>query len=158
MIYWSILKELTIIFKGLKLRQMVENLSSKIGFSAMKITPEQDFTKIPLGGYYVRYATGVHDDIYVRTMYMAANEEILIIACDLLALFGKFIKRMKMEIHRITGIKDTNILICALHDHSAPDTLGLEGFRGLVKYTLRGDWFPRIERMIVQSKQISGAI
>jgi neutral ceramidase len=130
---------------------MVENLSSKIGFSAMKITPEQDLAKIPLGGYYVRYATGVHDDIYVRTIYMAANEEILIIACDLLALFRKFIKRMKTEIHRYTGVKDTNILICALHDHSAPDTLGLEGFRGLVKYTLRGDWFPRIERTIVRS-------
>jgi len=130
---------------------VVENLSSKIGFSAMKITPEQDLAKIPLGGYYVRYATGIHDDIYVRTIYMAANEEILIIACDLLALFGKFIKRMKMEIHRYTGVKEANILICALHDHSAPDTLGLEGFRGLVKYTLRGDWFPAIESTIVKS-------
>ena len=124
---------------------------SKIGFCAIKITPQQDLTKIPLGGYYVRYATGVHDDIYVRTIYMAADEELFIIACDLLALFGKFIRRMKKEINRYTGVKESNILICALHDHSAPDTLGLEGFRGLVKYTLRGDWFPKIENDIVKS-------
>ena len=117
----------------------------------MKITPQQDIAKIPLGGYYVRYATGIHDDIYVRTIYMAADEELFIIACDLLALFGKFIKRMKKEINQYTGVKEANILICALHDHSAPDTLGLEGFRGLVKYTLRGDWFPTIERTIVKS-------
>lgn len=126
-------------------------MSSKIGVCAIKITPQQDITKIPLGGYYIRYATGVHDDIYARTMYMAADEEVFIIACDLLALFGKFIQRMKKRINHYTGVKEANILICALHDHSAPDTLGLEGFRGLVKYTLRGDWFPSIENNIVKS-------
>ncbi|NVM52206.1 MAG: neutral/alkaline non-lysosomal ceramidase N-terminal domain-containing protein [Candidatus Helarchaeota archaeon] len=116
----------------------------------MKITPQQ--THIPMGGYYIRYSTGVHDDIYVRTLYMAtAGEEIFIIACDLLSLYGKFVNRMRNRIYKHTDVKEKNILICALHDHSAPDTLGLEGVRGFLKYTLSVDWFRKIEDKIVKS-------
>ncbi len=106
---------------------------------------------IPLGGYLVRYSTGVHDEIYVRTVYLAANEEIFIVACDLLALYGKFVQRMKRRIKARTGVQESNILICALHDHSAPDTLGLEGLGGFLKYTLNVTWFRKIEDKIVQS-------
>ncbi len=127
----------------------MEYLASKVGFSALKITPKQ--TNIPLGGYFVRYSTGVHDDIYVRCLYLAADEEVLIIACDLLGFYGKFVQRMRYRIHKQTGIKPDHILICALHDHSAPDTIGLEGIKGFLKYTLRAKWYRAIEDKIVKS-------
>jgi neutral ceramidase len=127
----------------------VGNLASKVGFSALKITPKQ--TNIPLGGYFVRYSIGVHDDIYVRCLYLAADEEVLIIACDLLGFYGKFVQRMRRRIHKHTGIKPDHILICALHDHSAPDTIGLEGIKGFLKYTLRVKWYRDIEAKIVKS-------
>ncbi|MHA1358569.1 MAG: neutral/alkaline non-lysosomal ceramidase N-terminal domain-containing protein [Candidatus Helarchaeota archaeon] len=125
------------------------NISSLIGLSALKITPEE--TNIPLGGYLVRYSTGVHDDIYVRTLYLAADQEVFIIACDLLGLYGTFVQRIRKRINHQTGVNEQNILICALHDHSAPDTIGLEGIKGFFKYTLRAHWYRKIEAKIVQS-------
>lgn len=131
---------------------MVNELTSKVGFSAIKITPAQD--KIPLGGYYVRFSTGVHDDIYVRTLYIATTEqEIFIIACDLLGLYRKFVQRMRRRIAKRTGVPECNILICSLHDHSAPDTIGLEGIKGFLKYNLAVNWFRVIETQIVKSAQ-----
>ena len=126
------------------------NLTSKIGFSAVVITPTQP--DIPLGGYFVRYSTGVHDEIYVRTVYLASKgEEVFIIACDVLAFYHVFVKRMRKRINRHTGVKEKNILICALHDHSAPDTVGLEGIGGFLKYTLTKDWFRIMEKNIIKS-------
>jgi len=124
-------------------------MTALIGFAAVKLTPKE--THIPLGGYLVRYSTGVHDDIFARTLYIAANEEVLIIACDLLALYGVFVRRMRKIISRKLGIKENNILICALHDHSAPDSLGLEGIGGFFKYTLGANWFQEIEQKIIKS-------
>ncbi len=124
-------------------------LTSKVGFAAVKITPSE--TGIPLGGYYVRYSTGVHDDVYARTLYLAADDEVFIIACDLISLYGKFVNRMRKSIKKYTGVKEKNILICALHDHSAPDTMGLEGVKGYFKYTLGAKWFNDIQQKIVKS-------
>lgn len=125
-------------------------LTSKIGFAAIKITPQQ--THIPLGGYYVRYSTGVHDDVYVRTLYIAASgEEIFIIACDLISIFGRFVEQLRKRINHHTGVKPKNILICALHDHSAPDIQGLEGLNGFLKNTLRVEWVRKIKVKIIKS-------
>ncbi len=125
-------------------------MTSKIGFSAIKITPEE--SHIPLGGYYVRYSTGVHDDVYVRTLYMAAaGEEIFIIACDLLSFFGRIVEQLRNRINSHTGVKAENILICALHDHSAPDINGLEGLNGFLKNTLNVEWFRKIKVKIIKS-------
>jgi len=125
-------------------------LTSLIGFSALKITPEE--THIPLGGYYVRYSTGVHDDVFVRILYMATGEEeIFIIACDLLSFFGRIVEQLRNRINYQTGVKAENILICALHDHSAPDINGLEGLNGFLKNTLNVEWFREIKVKIIKS-------
>ena len=125
-------------------------MTSQIGFSALKITPEE--THIPLGGYYVRYSTGVHDDVYVRTLYIAAaGEEIFIIACDLISFFGRIVEQLRKRINHHTGVKTHNILICALHDHSAPDIQGLEGLNGFLKNTLNVEWVRKIKVKIIKS-------
>ena len=125
-------------------------MTSLIGFSALKITPEE--THIPLGGYYVRYSTGVHDDVFVRILYMATGEEeIFIIACDLLSFFGRIVEQLRNRINYQTGVKAENILICALHDHSAPDINGLEGLNGFLKNTLNVEWFREIKVKIIKS-------
>ncbi|MHA1145765.1 MAG: neutral/alkaline non-lysosomal ceramidase N-terminal domain-containing protein, partial [Candidatus Helarchaeota archaeon] len=123
---------------------------SAVGFAEIVITPRED--SVPLGGYMIRYSTGVHDDIFARAWYFSNGEkEAFIIATDLVSLYLSFVNRMRRAIHRMTGVKPENILICALHNHSGPDTLGLLGLKGFTKPTLKVKWFERMQKQIVQS-------
>lgn len=123
---------------------------SAIGFSSLVITPKEE--SVPLGGYRTRLSTGVHDDIYVHTSYFCdGQEEILIISTDLISLYGTHVNRMRRAIRKQTGIVSENILICALHNHSSPDTLGLFGLKGFFSNTLKTSWFEKIQQKIVQS-------
>jgi len=127
---------------------------SKVGFSAINITPKE--TGIPLGGYMVRYSTGVHDDIHVRSIYLSdGSNEVLLISTDLLMLYGIFVSQMREIINKETGVPKENILISSLHNHSSPDSLGLTGLKGFLKYTLRENWFKEVRKKIIKSAVIA---
>ncbi|MHA1785847.1 MAG: neutral/alkaline non-lysosomal ceramidase N-terminal domain-containing protein [Candidatus Helarchaeota archaeon] len=126
------------------------SLNSRVGFSAIKITPKEN--GIPLGGYYVRYSTGIHDDVYVRSLYLTdGTNEVLLISTDLVSLYSVFVQQMRRKIHEKTIIPERNIMICCLHDHSSPDTNGLTNTKGYLKYTLNPDWFKIIRKKIILS-------
>ncbi|MHA1264487.1 MAG: neutral/alkaline non-lysosomal ceramidase N-terminal domain-containing protein [Candidatus Helarchaeota archaeon] len=125
-------------------------MGSKIGFSSVNITPRRD--NVPLGGYYVRYSTGVHDNITAKALYIATdNTEVILIACDLLGFFGQFVNRIRHAIEKYTQVPGKHILLTALHDHSAPDTIGLVSLSGFLKNNLATDWFDSIQKAIVKS-------
>lgn len=121
-----------------------------IGFSEIKITPNAIGT--PMGGYYTRYSTGIHDNLYARAMYFSnEKEEIIIISVDLVCIYLKFVQRIRNKIFEKTNIKPQNILICSIHNHSGPDTLGIIDFKGIFSHTFNRAIMTDIEKNIVRA-------
>lgn len=91
----------------------------KVAYSKNIITPVDSML---LGGYDVngRYSTGIHDDIYCRTMLLEDNNQLYCFTTfDLLCLNDNFINRIK-ELCNEYGIKNNNVFAAAIHTHSAP--------------------------------------
>lgn len=66
-------------------------------------------------------ATGVHDDLYTRTLYLSqGDEEVLIIGMDLLFFHRAEIDRFKGAIAREMGLAPRQILINTSHTHLGP--------------------------------------
>jgi neutral ceramidase len=109
----------------------------KAGFSEVIITPE---TGLPMGGYGMRRgnATGVHDHLFARAAYFLFQEqESLLISADVLSFPLEVIKFYRKMIFLKTGIAPQRIFICALHNHSGPDTIGIKSYnRGLFRLKL----------------------
>lgn len=68
-----------------------------------------------------RGATGIHDDLFVRTLYVTQGDEAaLIVGCDLLFFARAEIDRFKGAIGRVMGLAPRQILINASHNHLGP--------------------------------------
>ncbi|MHA1756743.1 MAG: neutral/alkaline non-lysosomal ceramidase N-terminal domain-containing protein [Promethearchaeota archaeon] len=136
----------------------------KVGFSELKITPDLSERNKPLqlAGYSPRkYCSGVHDDIYVRSVYFEANENdsnsrALLIVCDIIAIDGTLADIVKRIISQKIPINPTLIMISATHTHHAPDYKGF--FRvGNSSITLFKGFFkprPEQEELIKLGKKI----
>jgi len=95
----------------------------KAGFSKVCISPSGS---VELAGFSARkgLSTGIHDDIYVRALFLAnAHREVLFMSADLLALPESFVERVRGAIHARIGIDRTAILIACTHTHAAPVTI-----------------------------------
>lgn len=88
------------------------------GTAIIDITP-------PLGGSLAgfmndRRSTRVHDPLHVRCLVLDNGQERLAIAvCDLVAIAGQQVAQARHLIHGHTGIPLSNILISAVHTHTA---------------------------------------
>ncbi len=70
-----------------------------------------------------RIATGVHDRLYSRCLALAAGGRPLVLCgVDSIGLFVD-------DTRKIRGQLDADVVVAALHDHEAPDTMGLWGPR-----------------------------
>ncbi|NVM52207.1 MAG: hypothetical protein HWN66_00800 [Candidatus Helarchaeota archaeon] len=123
----------------------------KVGFSDIIITPK---LHLPMGGYGARLcnATGVHDDLFARAVYFNYNNgESLIIAADILSFPLKAIKYYRKLINHQIGIEEQRIFICALHNHSGPDTMGLiHPLRGFFRSSLDVRYFLKLGKKFVK--------
>ncbi|MBQ3554548.1 MAG: neutral/alkaline non-lysosomal ceramidase N-terminal domain-containing protein [Clostridia bacterium] len=87
------------------------------GFYEKVITP-------PLGlgipGYFdARFATDVVSDLYARAAVVSdGNETVAFLAIDVLTMYDEISDAIAERIHKFTGIKKENILICATHIHT----------------------------------------
>lgn len=79
-----------------------------------------------MGGYGARKgpATGVHDDLYVRSLVFAADggERFALITCDLLNFDRPVVERTRELAALATGIAPERIMLAASHTHSGPST------------------------------------
>lgn len=107
-------------------------MSVKVGVAEAKITPvPEDFILI---GPMVR-GTGVHDDLFARTIVLTHNENVfVIITLDLLGLDIETTSKIRNDIQRRMNISAEKIMINCSHTHSAPITVpwhiaGLEEFK-----------------------------
>ena len=126
----------------------------KVGFSEAIITPE---IGLPMGGYGMRRgnATGIHDDLYARAAYLNFNnKESLLISVDVLSFPLEVVKFYRKMISLKTGIERQRIFICALHNHSGPDTIGITNYnRGLFRLKLVKKIFFDIGRKLTKLAQ-----
>ncbi|MHA1358568.1 MAG: hypothetical protein ACTSRC_10660 [Candidatus Helarchaeota archaeon] len=123
----------------------------KVGFAEIVITPE---IGLPMGGYGARIgnSTGIHDNLFARAVYMNFNtQESLLISMDVLSLPLVVIKYYRQLIHHATGIDKQRICICALHNHSGPDTIGItHPLRGLFRLRLQEELFIKIGKKMIE--------
>lgn len=99
----------------------------KVGLSACVITPEPG-ENLLLGGYAARNhaAEGVHDDLFAKAICFAEGElRAILISIDVVAVMPEQFEKIRAEITARCGI--VNVIVCATHDHSAPDTMGEPG-------------------------------
>ena len=96
----------------------------KAGLSRLLITPPVGTRMMGYGDRDInKRCTGVHDDLYVRALYLEhEGEEALIIGFDLCFLGREEADRVKGAIGRKTGYAPSRILLNASHTHNGPAT------------------------------------
>src|ERR1700730_4008133 len=91
------------------------------------ITPDLDkFAPVYMAGFgHNRRATSVHDDLWARCLAVGA-ERMPLVMCgvDSIGLFREDVLKIRELIKKQYG-KDVDVVIASLHDHEAPDTMGL---------------------------------
>ncbi|MHA1269932.1 MAG: neutral/alkaline non-lysosomal ceramidase N-terminal domain-containing protein [Candidatus Helarchaeota archaeon] len=122
-----------------------------IGFAKSDITPK---TRVKMGGYGYRKgkSTGVHDQLYAHAIYFSYNKiEIAMVSLDILGLFNIHVNHFRKIIENKTGIPSKNILIHCVHNHSAPDAVGLTDLKGFFKKTIKDDVIHLIGKGIINA-------
>jgi neutral ceramidase len=91
----------------------------RIGTSAVRITPPLG---VPLAGqYFDRGATGVHDDLFAKTMVIEKNgEKVAIVICDLVDIGTNLVPEVRILAEKATGIPRDHIMVSATHSHTGP--------------------------------------
>ncbi len=124
----------TCFFLVLILSSYAQADSFLAGVSKVDITPtttEISAGKIRIGGMNLGYeATGVHDLIFARSLYLGQNDGkagIVLLVLDLPAISNRSIEEIKRRASSLTRLPKENVFVSVTHTHSAPDILGLWG-------------------------------
>ncbi|PYV18870.1 MAG: hypothetical protein DMG21_03525 [Acidobacteria bacterium] len=100
----------------------------RAGAAKAVITPDVKASKVYMAGFgNNRVATGVHDDLYVRCLALAAgNDNLVMCASDLIGLFYDDVLKVREKVKSAApGV--TAVIVASTHDHEGPDTMGLWG-------------------------------
>ena len=96
----------------------------RAGAAKRVITPDlKKFSPVYMAGFgQNRVATAIHDDLFVRCMAMHDGKTAPVVLCgvDVIGLFSE-------DVQRIRKLVGADVTVAALHDHEAPDTMGLWG-------------------------------
>ncbi len=101
----------------------------RAGAAARIITPDlAKFGPVYMAGFgNNRRATAIHDDLYARCLALQpAKTPLVICGVDSIGLFWDDVKRIRETVRTKLG-RDADIVVAAMHDHQAPDTMGLWG-------------------------------
>jgi len=77
-----------------------------------------------LAGYFQdRVSESVRDDLHCRALVLeASGEKIVLVSCDLISIPRDIALPAKERIQKQTNIAPDNVLICATHTHTGPET------------------------------------
>jgi hypothetical protein len=98
------------------------------GATKATITPDVKATKVYMAGFdNNRVATGVHDDLYVRCLALAASHQTLALCeADVIGLFYDDVLKVREKV-KAQAPQVTEVIVASSHDHEGPDTMGLWG-------------------------------
>lgn len=99
----------------------------RAGAAAIDITPDPQASTVWLAGFgNGRRATGVHDPLWARAIVCDdGRSRIAVVACDLIGLFHEQAAEARRRVSPAAGVD--LVVVCSLHDHEGPDTMGLWG-------------------------------
>jgi len=110
-------------------KSVAEPRPLQVGFGRVNITPPLGGTNPPVwiaGFDQGRAATGTHDDLFVlATVLDDGHSRIGIVAVDSIGLFHDDVIRIRERL--AADLKLDYAVVCATHNHSTPDLLGLWG-------------------------------
>jgi len=79
-----------------------------------------------IGGWDIRVAVGIHDDLYARSFVVRSKETtIAIVSVDLVGLFYADVQEIRAMVDPSLGID--HVIVASTHNHEGPDTMGLWG-------------------------------
>ncbi len=95
------------------------------GFGRALITPE---TPVMLAGFGARHeqASSVHDDLEVRTLYLAEGDggtAVCLVVCDLLGMSASFATPIRDHVAADLGLPVEAVLTASTHTHSGPSCI-----------------------------------
>jgi len=93
----------------------------EVGYGERDITPPLG---IRLGGYANRFgkpSTLVHDQLFIKSIYIGGHKDLLLLSADLLGIYKKFADDIKSAIRKEVG--KISVFFATTHTHSAPETI-----------------------------------
>src|SRR5437870_2147812 len=114
---------------SLLLAAAAESGTLEAGAAKVDITPSADAGLI-MSGYADRKEgfKGVHDHIYARAIVLGDGSRLAtLVAWELIGVPDPVWEELSQRIARETGIPSEYLLLCAVHDHSAPAPFGMYG-------------------------------
>ncbi len=99
------------------------------GAAKRTITPDlAKYGPVYMAGFgHNRRATSVHDDLWTRCLAIGSEHmPLAICGVDSIGLFREDVNRIRDLVKSRSG-KDADVVVASLHDHEAPDTMGLWG-------------------------------
>ena len=101
----------------------------EVGAAKVDITPSANGA-LPMSGYADRKEgfKGIHDHIYVRAIVFGDGAKLAaVVAWELIGVPNAVWEELSQRISRETRIPPEYLLLCAVHDHSAPAPFGMYG-------------------------------
>jgi neutral ceramidase len=75
------------------------------------------------GYYYERFADGLHDDLYARTLLLDdGRTRVALVACDMVRIPQSAVHDARERIQQRFGIPGDHVMISATHSHTGPQT------------------------------------
>src|SRR5437879_13295884 len=106
-----------------------ESRTLQAGAAKVDITPSAD-AALPMSGYADRKEgfKGIHDHIYTRAIVLGDGSRFAaVVAWELIGVPNAVWEELSQRIARETGIPAEYLILCAVHDHSAPAPFGMYG-------------------------------
>src|SRR5579884_3355642 len=100
-----------------------------VGAAKRAITPDlEKHAPVYMAGFgHHRRATSIHDELWARCLAIGSDRmPLALCGVDSIGLFREDVVRIRELVRKQYG-KDVDVVVAALHDHEAPDTMGLWG-------------------------------
>ncbi|MEO2003303.1 MAG: hypothetical protein ABGY41_04330, partial [Candidatus Poribacteria bacterium] len=95
------------------------------GASARVITPRRPAYLAGLSG--PRLSDAVHDDLFARALAISQGDDaVILVGIDVIGYARERVAGVKLDLDA-RGFPTDGLIICATHQHSGPDTIGLWG-------------------------------
>jgi len=128
MIIWPV-RVVLLVMASFPLALQAENAALQAGAASVDITPSAD-AALPMSGYADRKEgfKGIHDHIYTRAIVFGDGSRFAaVVAWELIGVPNAVWEELSQRIARETGIPAEYLILCAVHDHSAPAPFGMYG-------------------------------
>src|SRR5215472_14392769 len=123
------LRTMLLMGTSLLLTVAAESGTLEAGAAKIDITPSAD-AALPMSGYADRKRgfRDIHDHIYARAIVLGDGSRLAaVVAWELIGVPNAVWEDLSGRIARETGIPSEYLLLCAVHDHSAPAPFGMYG-------------------------------